>query len=177
MPSSCLLFPAVLPQVMLLLEMTSEASRTTMIFMGAQSQKPPLGGPERASLNDHADDPAVPTPQLSYLRAGRRKIGFSLKVCLCPSGWSNLETVSQWVFFWVLLRYQTILGFFLSFQSFFKKELFIYLFIWLLWVLTEAWGIFSCRMWNQLGIEPRTLTSGRQSLSHWTTREVPQWVF
>ena len=38
----------------------------------------------------------------------------------------------------------------------------------------------SCGMWHvvpQPGIEPRTSALGVQSLSHWTTREVPDTIF
>ena len=53
----------------------------------------------------------------------------------------------------------------------------IYLFIWLLLVLVVACGIFSCGMWDLVpwpGIEPGPPALGAQSLSHWTTREVPR---
>ena len=39
-----------------------------------------------------------------------------------------------------------------------------------------AFRIFSCIMWDPVpspGMEPRPPVSGTQSLSHWTTREVP----
>ena len=52
----------------------------------------------------------------------------------------------------------------------------IYLFIWLCWILIPAHSIFSCGIWNLVpwpGIEPGPPTFGTQSLSHWTTREVP----
>ena len=68
----------------------------------------------------------------------------------------------------------------------------IYLF-WLCWVLVVAYGIFSCGMWDlwlqyadflvaaclwdlvpRPGIEPGPPALGAQSLTHWTTREVPQ---
>ena len=43
-----------------------------------------------------------------------------------------------------------------------------------------ACGSFSCSMWNavpQPGIKPRLPASGAQSLSHWTTREVPTLLY
>ena len=52
----------------------------------------------------------------------------------------------------------------------------ICLFIWLGQVLVEAWGIFSCGIWDlvlQPGIEPRPLALEAWSLGHWATREVP----
>ena len=72
--------------------------------------------------------------------------------------------------------------------NFFK--IFIYLFTWLCWVLVVACGIFtvacgifscimrtlSCGTWDLVpwpGMEPGALVLGAQSLSHWTTREVP----
>ena len=68
----------------------------------------------------------------------------------------------------------------------FKKKnqlIFIYLLIWLHWVLLVACGILSCGTstlsrgeWDLVplpGIEPRPPALGVQSLSHWTTREVP----
>ena len=66
--------------------------------------------------------------------------------------------------------------------EFIKKN---YLFIWLCQVLvaacvisvfTEACGFFSCGMWDLVpwpGIELRPPALGAQSLSHWTTRDVP----
>ena len=57
----------------------------------------------------------------------------------------------------------------------FSKHLF--LFIWLCWFLLATCGIFfCCVMWElvpQPGIEPKPPALGVQSLSHWTTREVP----
>ena len=53
-------------------------------------------------------------------------------------------------------------------------------FIWLHWVSTVACRIFSCDTWALvpwLGIEPWPPALGAQSLSHWTTREVPQHHF
>ena len=59
-----------------------------------------------------------------------------------------------------------------------------YLFTWLCWVLVVTCRILrpccsvqdiSCGMWDlvpQLGLEPMPPTTGAQSLSHWTTREV-----
>ena len=44
-------------------------------------------------------------------------------------------------------------------------------------VLVVTCGIFSCSMWDLVpGIEPRPPVLGAQSLSHWTTREVPKMV-
>ena len=53
------------------------------------------------------------------------------------------------------------------------------------WVLVEACRIFSCSMWALScsmwdlvpwpGIEPRHLALGAWSLSHWTTKEVPEY--
>ena len=58
------------------------------------------------------------------------------------------------------------------------------LFIWLPWVLAVAWGIFSYGLWTlssgMWDLAPRPWVQseppalGAQSLSHWTTREVPQ---
>ena len=58
------------------------------------------------------------------------------------------------------------------FLSFFKK----YLFIWLCQALVVACGLTSCGMWDLVpwsGIKPAPPTLGLQSLSHWTTTEVP----
>ena len=87
---------------------------------------------------------------------------------------------------WLFLTYN--LWLYLLF--FFKK----YLFIWLHWVLiagssifVELCGIFSCsrealsyEMWDLVpwpGIEPQPPALGVRSLSHWTTREVPDYIF
>ena len=54
--------------------------------------------------------------------------------------------------------------------------LYIHSFIWLHWVLVEACWIFRCGMWDLVpwpGIEAGTPALEAQSLSHWTTREVP----
>ena len=51
-----------------------------------------------------------------------------------------------------------------------------YSFIWLHWVFVATCRIFSCGMWvlmPQPGVEPELPALGAQSLSHWTTREVP----
>ena len=68
-----------------------------------------------------------------------------------------------------------------------KKPFFnihFYLFIWLHWVLVVARRTFGCSMqtlrcslwdlapWPE--IKPRPLALGAQSLSHWTTKEVPR---
>ena len=63
---------------------------------------------------------------------------------------------------------------FSAFLTIFK--IFIYLFIWLCQVLVEAFGIFSCVLWDPIprpGTESRPPALGAQSLSHWTTRQVP----
>ena len=57
-----------------------------------------------------------------------------------------------------------------------------YLLIWLSWVLVVACGIFNlhCGICNQVswpGIKPKSPALRIQSLSHWTTREVPGVVF
>ena len=54
----------------------------------------------------------------------------------------------------------------------------IYLLIWFHWVLVATYRIFSSGMWNMYivpwpGIEPGPLALGKQSLSQWTTRDVP----
>ena len=51
----------------------------------------------------------------------------------------------------------------------------ISLFIWPLWVLVVTFGIFfSCGTWDpRPGIEPRPPALGAQSLTRWTTREIP----
>ena len=52
----------------------------------------------------------------------------------------------------------------------------IYLFIWLHLVLVEAMWILTCGMWDLVAwpeMEPRPPALGAQTLSHWTTREVP----
>ena len=54
--------------------------------------------------------------------------------------------------------------------------LYIHSFIWLHWALVEACWIFRCGMWDLVpwpGIEAGTPALEAQSLSHWTTREVP----
>ena len=46
-------------------------------------------------------------------------------------------------------------------------------------IFTVACGIISCGMWDlvpQLRIEPRPSAVGAWSLSHWTTREVPDFI-
>ena len=54
------------------------------------------------------------------------------------------------------------------------------LFIWLHWVFVAALGIFSCGMWDLVpwqGSNPGPLPAlGAQSLSQWTTREVPHYI-
>ena len=61
-------------------------------------------------------------------------------------------------------------------ENFFcKKYLFIYLA-----TLGLGCGIFSCGMWDVVpwsGIEPGPPASGAWNLSHWTTREVPIFLF
>ena len=67
------------------------------------------------------------------------------------------------------------------------KNIYFYLFIWPHQVSVEAHGIFSCGMqtlscgmWDLVpwpGIEPRPPALGVQSLSYWTTREVPGLCF
>ena len=55
--------------------------------------------------------------------------------------------------------------------SFFKKNIYFYLFIWLHRVF--------CGMWDLVpppGIKPRASALRAQSLSHWTTRGVPSFV-
>ena len=52
------------------------------------------------------------------------------------------------------------------------------IFIWLLQVLVAECGIFSCSTWDLVpwpGIEPGPPALGAQSLSHWTTREIPEF--
>ena len=52
----------------------------------------------------------------------------------------------------------------------------IYLFIWLYLVLVEAIWTLICGMWDLVAwpeMEPRPPALGAQTLSHWTTREVP----
>ena len=59
---------------------------------------------------------------------------------------------------------------------FFFKPFYFVLFIWLSWVLVEAWGIFSCSMWDLVpcpGIKPRPPALWAQSHNHGATREVP----
>ena len=56
----------------------------------------------------------------------------------------------------------------------------VYLFIWLCQVLVAACGIFHCSIWDLVswpGIEARLPTLGAQSLSRWTTREIPGSAF
>ena len=67
---------------------------------------------------------------------------------------------------------------------FFKKKFFFL--IWLCQVLvvdlqSSLWahGIFNCVMWNLIpwpGIKPRPPPLRTQSVSHWTTREIPRLV-
>ena len=68
-----------------------------------------------------------------------------------------------------------------SFEITFIYFLFLkYLFIWLCHVLVAAHGIFSCGMWDLVpwpGIEPWAPALGAWSLSHWTTRDVPEITF
>ena len=59
--------------------------------------------------------------------------------------------------------------------SFFSKY-FIYLAA--LGLSCSIW-VFSCSMWNlvsRLGIEPRPPALGAQTLTYWTTREVPEEI-
>ena len=87
---------------------------------------------------------------------------------------------------WLFLTYNLWL-----YLLFFLKK---YLFIWLHWVLIAGssifvalCGIFSCsrgtlsyEMWDLVpwpGIEPQPPALGVRSLSHWTTREVPDYIF
>ena len=63
--------------------------------------------------------------------------------------------------------------------SVFFFNIFIYLFIWLHWVWVVTCEIFRCGVWDLvpwLGIEPGPPVLGVESLSRWTTREVP-WLF
>ena len=70
----------------------------------------------------------------------------------------------------------------------FLSLLFIFIcFFWLHWVIVVACRIVSCRIWTLsystwdllpwTGIEPRPLALGKWSLSHWTTREVPCFLY
>ena len=64
-----------------------------------------------------------------------------------------------------------------SFSFWGKKNLFIYLATPGLGCSTQdlCWGMWDLVPW--LGIEPRPPALGAQSLTHWTTREVPLWSF
>ena len=76
--------------------------------------------------------------------------------------------------------YLDCLPFFCSVSKILKIIIIYYLLIWLCWVLVAAWEIFSSEMWDLVpwpGIEPRPPALGAQSLSHWTTREVPVFIF
>ena len=56
----------------------------------------------------------------------------------------------------------------------------INLFVWLCWVLVVAHGVFSCSMWGPVPwpeIESGPPELGARSLSHWTTMEVPLYLF
>ena len=56
-------------------------------------------------------------------------------------------------------------------------KIFIYLFIWPRQTLVAACNLFSFDMWGLVlwpGIEPKPPALGAQSLSHWTSREVPE---
>ena len=63
---------------------------------------------------------------------------------------------------------------------FFSEKNVYYLFTWLHWVLVVAGGIFNCGIWD-LGpwsqIEPGLSALGAQSLSCWTTWDVPHLFF
>ena len=62
-------------------------------------------------------------------------------------------------------------------KVFLLSNICFYLFIWLCWVFVSASRIFSCGMQDLVpwpGIKPRPPAFGLYSLSHWTTREVPQ---
>ena len=63
---------------------------------------------------------------------------------------------------------------------FFKlKKNFFNLFVWLHSVLAESCEIFSCGMWDRVPwprVEPGPPALGVQTLSHWTTRELPSYL-
>ena len=64
--------------------------------------------------------------------------------------------------------------------TYFLKNIYFYVFIWLHRVLIVACRLFSCGMWNLVswpGIETAPPALGAQSLIHWTTREVPGHPF
>ena len=61
-----------------------------------------------------------------------------------------------------------------------KKKVYFYVFIWVHWALVAAFGIFNHGMWDLVPLtRDRTSSSvlGAQSLSHWTTGEVPLLPF
>ena len=74
-----------------------------------------------------------------------------------------------------LLWFSDLTFFFKQPWSVFFLKIFIYLFG-CTGSLVAAYGTFSCDMWDLVpepGIERRPPALGAQSLSHWTTREVP----
>ena len=83
--------------------------------------------------------------------------------------WDLTSRTRDWTQRWILNHWAT------SDVPFFKK-IFIFI-IGLHKVLVAACRIFSCSMWDLLpclGIKPRPPALGVWSLSHWTTREVPE---
>ena len=64
-------------------------------------------------------------------------------------------------------------------QCFIHTEVWLYPRFWLYWVLVASCRLLVCNMWDLvswLGVEPGLPSLGVQSLSSWTTGEVP-WVY
>ena len=102
---------------------------------------------------------------------------------------SSSEEIGQF------LRLFHILDFFIDLVIFYLLNTYL-LFVWLYWILVAAWrpSLFLLQhmdlqlqhanswLWlvgsnSSPGIKPRPSTLGTLSLNHWTTREVPIWLF
>ena len=91
---------------------------------------------------------------------------------------TTLCIISSSVYLFVLWLLQTELGSIITEMSVFsfKQRYFL---VWFLKIIYLAVPDFSCSMWDLvlcLGIEPWPPALGAQSLSHWTTREVPRYL-
>ena len=90
----------------------------------------------------------------------------------------TLTPMYAYCIFWSFSEFRSLSPFIklLCQATFFVLAFLKKLFIWQLWVLVVACVIFSWGMWNLVlrpGIDPKPPALGVQSLSYWTTREVP----
>ena len=104
-------------------------------------------------------------------------------MCITPF----IAVSCSWIFCHLVffsLFFSMLLSFGYLFFNYFFYNIYLFVFVCLIhWVFFAVWGIFSCGMqtlscsmyylvpWP--GIEPEPPALREQSLSHWTTREVP----